>query len=203
MIDKPVVSGNVYNKYESANPVTRLLMQNYLSTFDSLLAPENQVQTLLEIGCGEGYMTRHLANRYPTAAISAFDVSNHILKQATQQNKNAHFACASAYQLPFPNCRFDLIVCVEVLEHLTHFRHALYEIKRVSRKHILVSVPREPLWRVLNVARGAYLSAGGNTPGHVQHWSQAQFKDLLTEVFEVISIESPLPWTMALCRTLD
>ena len=37
---------------------------------------------------------------------------------------------------------------------------------------LLVSVPREPLWRGLNMARGAYMRDLGNTPGHVNHWSK-------------------------------
>ena len=48
----------------------------------------------------------------------------------------------------------------------------LAEMARVARRHLLVSVPREPLWRGLNMARGAYLRDLGNTPGHVNHWSK-------------------------------
>ena len=51
----------------------------------------------------------------------------------------------------------------------------LAEMARVARRHLLVSVPREPLWRGLNMARGAYLRDLGNTPGHVNHWSKRAF----------------------------
>ena len=54
------------------------------------------------------------------------------------------------------------------------------EMARVARRHLLVSVPREPLWRGLNVARGAYLSDLGNTPGHVNHWSKRSFVAMLS-----------------------
>ena len=46
---------------------------------------------------------------------------------------------------------------------------------RVARRWLLVSVPHEPLWRALNVARGAYLRELGNTPGHLNHWTRAAF----------------------------
>ena len=36
-------------------------------------------------------------------------------------------------------------------------------------------VPREPVWRVLNVARGRYVRWLGNPPGHIQHFSRAAF----------------------------
>jgi hypothetical protein len=71
---------------------------------------------------------------------------------------------------------------------------------RVARRHLLVSVPREPLWRLLNVCRGAYLRDLGNTPGHVNHWSRRRFVRLLQRHGEVIEVRSPFPWTMLLAR---
>jgi hypothetical protein len=71
---------------------------------------------------------------------------------------------------------------------------------RVSGRHLLVSVPREPLWRSLNVFRGAYLGALGNTPGHLNHWSRAAFLRLLEDYGHVVAVRSPVPWTMALVR---
>jgi len=61
-------------------------------------------------------------------------------------------------------------------------------------------VPREPIWRILNIARGKYIGDLGNTPGHVNHWSRRGFIDLLSRRFDVVEVRSPLPWTMALCR---
>ena len=71
---------------------------------------------------------------------------------------------------------------------------------RVSSSWILVSVPREPLWRGLNMARGAYWRDLGNTPGHLNHWSKREFAGLLRRYGEVVELRSPFPWTMALVR---
>ncbi len=58
--------------------------------------------------------------------------------------------------------------------------HTVAEMARVARGgHLLVSVPREPLWRGLNMARGAYIKDLGNTPGHLNHWSRKAFVELL------------------------
>jgi hypothetical protein len=54
---------------------------------------------------------------------------------------------------------------------------------------------------VLNLARGHYWRDLGNTPGHLQHWSTLAFLDLLQDHLEVLELRTPLPWTMALCRT--
>ena len=52
----------------------------------------------------------------------------------------------------------------------------------------------------LNLARGKYLTALGNTPGHVQHWSSQAFVKLIERYFEVLDMRRPLPWTMLRCR---
>jgi hypothetical protein len=87
---------------------------------------------------------------------------------------------------------------IEVLEHVPEPEATLAEMARVASRHLLVSVPREPLWRGLNVARGAYLRELGNTPGHVNHWSKRAFVALLSRYGMVEEARSPFPWTMVL-----
>jgi len=91
-------------------------------------------------------------------------------------------------------------VACEVLEHLEDPEPALVALARVTRHHLFASVPREPLWRVLNLARGRYLGRLGNTPGHLQHWSRAAFVRLLSRHFVVRALRTPLPWTQVLCE---
>ena len=59
---------------------------------------------------------------------------------------------------------------------------------------------REPLWRALNVLRGAYVRELGNTPGHLNHWSKRSFVELLSRHGEVVEVRAPFPWTMLLVR---
>lgn len=72
--------------------------------------------------------------------------------------------------------------------------------QRADNTVSIVSVPREPMWRILNVARGPYLRDPGNTPGHVQHWSTRHCLEILQRKVDVISVRTPLPWTLALCK---
>jgi 2-polyprenyl-3-methyl-5-hydroxy-6-metoxy-1,4-benzoquinol methylase len=110
------------------------------------------------------------------------------------------FQVADLYQLS-PGCdAAELVICCEVLEHLPDTVRALEILSQLARPHLIVSVPKEPLWRILNVARGRYWSELGNTPGHLQHWSRRGFIALLEQHFEVVEVRAPLPWTMALCR---
>ena len=103
-------------------------------------------------------------------------------------------------RLPFPPLSFDLVMAIEVLEHVDDPVAALAELVRVSRGGMVLSVPREPIWRVANMARGKYLADLGNTPGHVQHWSRRSFVELVGSQLEVVNVSTPFPWTMIEAR---
>jgi 2-polyprenyl-3-methyl-5-hydroxy-6-metoxy-1,4-benzoquinol methylase len=105
-----------------------------------------------------------------------------------------------AENLPFAENEFDVASAIEVLEHVPDPAHTVAEMARCAKRHLLVSVPREPLWRGLNMARGAYLKDLGNTPGHLNHWSKRSFIALLGEHGDVVETRSPFPWTMLLVR---
>jgi Methyltransferase domain len=113
---------------------------------------------------------------------------------------NLEFRIGLAERLPFADGEFELVSAIEVLEHVIEPARVLAEMRRCAQRHLLVSVPREPLWRALNVLRGAYWSALGNTPGHLNHWSRGAFLRLLAREGELVAVRSPLPWTLVLVR---
>lgn len=87
-----------------------------------------------------------------------------------------------------------------MLEHLERPEDALRILREVAKGWVILSVPREPLWRIMNMARGKYLGDLGNTPGHVQHWSHRGFVEMVSRHLEIVSVRLPMPWTMLLCR---
>ena len=195
-----VPTGNTYDKYGSTNPVVRRLMAGFESTLDELFtraAPES----VLDVGCGEGVLTEQWAERLGDRQVLGLDLSDPKLRGewARRQRPNLAFMEGDLDQrLPFEDDAFDLAAAIEVLEHVPRPEHTVAEMARVARRHLLVSVPREPLWRGLNIARGAYLRDLGNTPGHVNHWSRRSFVALLSRVGTVLEVRSPFPWTMLL-----
>jgi len=197
--DHEVVAGNVYDKYNTANPVYRYLVNGYFNNLTSLF---NRVkpQRVLEVGCGEGHMTDFGRKRLPGSWISGLDISHRIVADASHAYPQISFVCASAYDLPFEDGQFDLVLALEALEHMEDAERAVVEMCRVADPYVIASVPQEPVWRVLNFLRGAYVSDWGNTPGHVRHWSRRGFMSLLESNFEIEEVLSPFPWTMALCR---
>jgi len=196
-----VPTGNTFDKYGSTNPVVRRLMAGFEGTLAQLFA-QAAPQSVLDVGCGEGVLTHQWATELGERRIVGIDLDDEKLKAewATRQRPNLEYRTLSAEHMPFADGEFDLACAIEVLEHVPDPAHTVAEMARVARRHLLVSVPREPLWRMLNMARGAYLSDLGNTPGHVNHWSKRSFVRLLSQHGEVVEKRSPFPWTMLLVR---
>jgi 2-polyprenyl-3-methyl-5-hydroxy-6-metoxy-1,4-benzoquinol methylase len=194
-------TGNYYDKYGSSNPLARRLMAAFERDIDALLAKADP-DSLLDVGCGEGIVTERWAASKPEARVVGLDLEDpelgaHWAKRAC---RNLTFLAGSAYELPFADDEFDVVCGIEMLEHVPDPEIVLAEMKRVARSRLLVSVPREPLWRALNMVRGSYWSEWGNTPGHINHWSRDEFVALCGKFGQVESVATPLPWTAVLVR---
>lgn len=194
-----VPTGNTYDKYGSTNPVVRRLMGAFEATLDEL-STRAAPGSVLDVGCGEGVLSARWAQQFQSARVVGIDLDDPKLQRewALRRSANLEFQAMAAENLPFTTGEFELAAAIEVLEHVPDPEHTLSEMSRVAGRHLLVSVPREPLWRVLNVGRGAYLRQLGNTPGHVNHWSKRAFLRLLERHGEVLDARSPFPWTMVL-----
>ena len=197
-----IVAGNVYPKYTTSNPVARRLVDNFIATLRDLVR-QSGAQEVHEVGCGEGHLSMLLAA--DGLRVRGCDLSPGAIAAARQRSRrqglDIPFEIANLYDLLPERHGAPLVLCCEVLEHVPDPERALAVLKALARPHLIVSVPREPLWRVLNLARGRYWRALGNTPGHLQHWSTPAFLGLLQDHLEVVELRTPLPWTMALCRS--
>jgi 2-polyprenyl-3-methyl-5-hydroxy-6-metoxy-1,4-benzoquinol methylase len=199
--DDGVVTGNTYDKYGSTNPVVRRLMRGFERSLDELMA-RAQPSSLLDVGCGEGVLVHQWALSLPEIRVVGIDLEEESIQAgwAQRQAPNLQYRTMPAEDLPFADGEFDLATAIEVLEHVPDPEHTVAEMARCAERHLLVSVPREPLWRMLNMARGAYVGQLGDTPGHLNHWSKRSFVRLLSQHGEVAELRSPFPWTMLLVR---
>jgi 2-polyprenyl-3-methyl-5-hydroxy-6-metoxy-1,4-benzoquinol methylase len=196
-----VVTGNTYDKYGSQNPIVRRLMAGFEGALDDLFtlaAP----RSVLDVGCGEGVLVHAWAQRLGDGRVVGLDLEEESIQAgwAERRAPNLEYRVMEASNLPFADGEFELASAIEVLEHVPDPEHTLSEMARCASRHLLVSVPREPLWRMLNMARGAYWSSLGNTPGHLNHWSRHSFVELLSRHGAVTHVRSPFPWTMLLVR---
>jgi 2-polyprenyl-3-methyl-5-hydroxy-6-metoxy-1,4-benzoquinol methylase len=200
-----VPTGNTYDKYGSTNPVVRRLMAGFERTLDELFS-QAAPRSVLDVGCGEGVLTEQWAARLsagsPAGRVVGVDLDDPKLRDewTTRQRPNLEFRPMTVERLDFGDDAFELVAATEVLEHVEDPDRAVAEMARVASRWLLVSVPHEPLWRVLNMARGAYLTQLGNTPGHLNHWTRRSFQSLLARHGEVVQTRSPFPWTMLLAR---
>lgn len=193
-------AGNYYDKYRTRNPIARWLMQGFLSGFDRLSSSISP-GPVLEVGCGEGELSMRLAAR--GHRVRGCDVSADVIDEARGRARSAGLA------VEFWQCDIQdlteqdaapLVICCEVLEHLLDPQAGLERLALLARPWLIVSVPREPLWRAMNMARGKYLGQLGNTPGHLNHWGRGAFLSQLRGRFDIVETASPVPWTMALCK---
>ena len=191
-------TGNSYDQYATGTPLEQRLVQRFLRTLDDLL-PDRPPRRILEVGVGEGEISSRVRSRYPSAEVIGIDLHDDAL--AAEWAARGHVgAFADVTRLPFPDDAFDLVLGIEVLEHVPDPAGALAEVQRVGREHFLLSVPREPIWRLANLARGRYARDLGNTPGHVNHWSARAFRELVGGFVEVQDARTPFPWTVVSAR---
>jgi SAM-dependent methyltransferase len=195
------VTGNTYDKYNTTNPVAKRLQAGFERDLGELFA-KAAPQTLLDVGCGEAEHTHKWALALGDKRVVGIDLEDDTLQELWKSKTapNLEYKILRAENMPFADNEFDVATAIEVLEHVPDPAHTIAEMARVSSRYLLVSVPREPVWRVVNMARGAYWKQLGNTPGHLNHWSKGAFVKELSKVGKVEEIRSPFPWSMLLVR---
>jgi len=134
---------------------------------------------LLDCGCGPGTITVGLAEAVTPGSVVGVDLepSQVALAEKTAAErgiKNARFEVASVYQLPFPDCSFDVVFSHALFEHLVEPPAALHEIHRVLRPGGMVALsspdwsgnlmaPRDPeAERAIEVLMAIQKRNGGN-----------------------------------------
>ncbi|PKN94478.1 MAG: hypothetical protein CVU44_05170 [Chloroflexi bacterium HGW-Chloroflexi-6] len=201
------VYGNYVDKYNSKNFIEKYLVENFIQSFkkniNSLL--NESIASICEVGCAEGELLKTVYSIFPKSTIFATDISEEEVKKA-KINCAAFpvdFSVQNAESLKeYKDSSFEIVICCEVLEHLSDPIKGLEELCRISNKYIIVSVPNEPIWRMLNVARGKYIRSFGNTPGHINHWGVIQFPKFLMTAsdYSIIKKDYPFPWQMVLLK---
>ena len=189
----------VQQKYVSKGRLARLTTGRFKRALASLL-DQVRATEVFDAGCGEGLILKTLLQpRFDQLYGADLDIDR--LKYARQQQQGLRLLQCDLQNIPLPNNAVDLVLCLEVLEHVGNPQASLAELHRVTRRYAILSVPNEPFWRMANMARGAYWSEWGNTPEHINHWSVSGFRRFIKPLFDEIQVINPAGvWTMLLAE---
>jgi SAM-dependent methyltransferase len=130
------------------------------------------VDTVLEVGCGEGAVLAELERRAFAPNFHGVEISESGVKTTAARNLSRLRSVTqfSGYELPFNDQSIDLVVATHVLEHVEHERLFLRELSRVGR-HVFVEVPLED---TLRVSRAVH-----NQIGHINFYNAHTFTSLM------------------------
>lgn len=188
-----------YEKFQTGNPVVRRLINRFYDRVAEEVRAANP-SSVLDAGCGEGESLIRLDGLLPERT-AGVDIDAAAVEYTSERIPTADISQHSVESLPFEDGSFDLVLCLEVLEHIPEPAGALRELARVAAGgELVISVPHEPWFRLGSLLRGKYVSGLGNHPEHVNHWNHRSLRAFLEASGDVITLRGSLPWLIARCR---
>lgn len=203
MIDDAYFDRFTTKKYQSKNPVQRLLIRRFVAAVHDLFIEAGPVSSVLEVGVGEGFLSGYLSEKFPSISFTGVDLSAGDVEQARAHFPRLDARVGSAYDLSDTPASSDLVICCEVLEHLDDPGRALDQMLSKQPRRVILSVPHEPFFRLSNLARGKNVTRLGNDVEHVNHWGRRSFRRLIETRFSVQRESSAYPWILALASPSD
>jgi ubiquinone/menaquinone biosynthesis C-methylase UbiE len=188
-----------FEKHTTKNPISRFFLANFTNL---LLEQVKKLKpdSILDVGAGEGFTLEMFRKNKIGKKIEGIEYMDDAFILAKQLHPKVSIKKGNIYELPYKRDSFDIVVCTEVLEHLDDPGKALQELKRVTKKYLVVSVPNEPLFTIQRFLRGKNMLKLGDHPEHLQHWKSESFKKFVEKQMQVIDYKTPLPWTMILAK---
>ncbi len=166
-MDNPIIYENA--KWEI---LTRAQLGPKIQKIIENIPPD--VQSIIDIGCGNGVITNELAKKYQVLGV---DRSKSALQFVTSQKLEA-----SCDNIPIPSQSFDMVFSSELLEHLPDeiFQKTIQEFKRISKKYIFITVPNRenPDKLLIRCPQCKYIF---NRPNHLRSFKSEDFAILFPE----------------------
>ena len=173
------------------------MVQNFLNTILHFTLKTEIKKNILELGSGEGQICSLLHK----LGFEIYGIDNDLTRVNFTKKNNPKVTFIHDDIFKHKRLKkIDLILCLEVLEHVKDYNKAIHSIYKLTDKYAIISVPNEPIWRLLNFIRGKYLLKFGNTPGHLNNWTSKQIAFEVSRKFNILDIKTPLPWTVLFCE---
>lgn len=203
--EKNATSDELYEwcikEYKNKNSIIKILIKNFFHVLENIFIDiKNELNNVLEIGCGAGESTLRIKQILPDVKYDASEYDIRYIEAIEKRDIPLKVFQEDVYDIKKSDNSYDCIIMLEVLEHLENIEKAVSELFRVSKKYILISVPNEPIWRICNLIRGKYLLSLGNTPGHINHFNRKKLKKILSPYAAKLTIKSAFPWLIILAE---
>lgn len=169
-------------------PVHRHHRRIFSEIFKKL--PKLEIQTIADIGCGEGSNLFFLRSQFPQARLFGFDISKTAI-EAAKPNVNAEFALLDI-QKEIPAQKFDLVFCSDVIEHLEDDVTAIKNIKLITNGYAMIATVQ------------GHMRSNEQSIGHVRNYAYGELRQKIELAgFEVLQvIEWGYPFYSPLFRDL-
>ncbi len=189
-----------FEKHTTKNPIGKLFLNNFLNTVVKTIRPLN-IDSVLDVGCGEGFTLARLQKEKIGKEFEGIEYDDGAIELGKKLYPRLKITRGDIYSLPYKTNSFDLVVCTEVLEHLTEPKKAYRELLRVSKKYVLISVPNEPFFTIQRMARFQNILHLGAHPEHIKRWTLFAFtKFIKVRGVKLITRKFPIPWTMVVLK---
>ena len=130
--------------------------------------------SVLEVGCGRGYLAGLLSKQGLTVTACDIVVSDDLRRRYPAVT----FVEGSAEQLPFPDRSFDTVVTTHTLEHVQDLATAVSELRRVARRELVVVVPKQRPYKYNFSLHINFFPYEWSLVGQLGHRRSAAVKDL-------------------------
>lgn len=155
--------------------------------------------SVLDFGCGEAFLLDELLKRdVAFAGYTGLDAREGAIAEAYARHPAREFIAADIFDWPNDDRRFELVLASQVLEHLFEPERYLERLVRLASGRLLLTVPLEPWFQLMNLMRGRDFIRLGNHPEHINHWSEETFADFVGTQAEVKRAWTVFPFVFVL-----
>ena len=189
-----------HRKYTSRNPVQIYVLERFVAAAAreiNRLRPS----TILEFGTGEGFfLERLLQHGAQLQSVLGIDLRAEALSEARERCPACRFEEIDLLTWNQEPQSFDMVIASEVLEHLGDPGRYLQRLVALTRGHLLLTVPQEPWFQIMNLMRGRDIRRLGNHPEHVNRWSLRAFKRFVAGYAEIETAYTVFPFILVVAR---
>lgn len=172
------INGDPFGMEDNLNsPFQQGRIKTTINLITEIIVHSKSPIRILDVGCGLGHITAKIKEYFPSADLSAMDVSLTAITKAATNYKEIDFIVADAYSPPYTTNYFDVIVCNNMWEHITDPVRMLFALNKVLKTdgHIIISTPSR--FRITNFLKASLGRKVIITKHHVTEYSVGQVKE--------------------------